>query len=164
MSVQGQSAGSGVGKVTVIAEQNPPRVKVGGPSEPAIPPKGEWDPKAFIPDPKIRDAIPVPERFYVVVALPKINEKTDGGVYLPDSHRDVERSASMIGLVIAKGPDAFNDKSRYPNGSNVELGSWVLMSMYAGTRVQIGDQEFRIITDDTVKAVVTDPMMVGRVK
>jgi len=37
------------------------------------------------------------------------------------------------------------------------------MRSYSGTRIQVGDQEFRLINDDTVEAVVDDPRGVMKI-
>ena len=55
------------------------------------------------------------------------------------------------------GPDAYDDKKKFPNGPYCNEGDWVLMRSYSGTRFKIHGKEFRLINDDSVEAVVQDP-------
>ena len=45
----------------------------------------------------------------IVVAVYIRPEKTQSGIYLPDSHRDEDRHQSKVGLVVKVGPEAFDD-------------------------------------------------------
>lgn len=100
---------------------------------------------------------PKPCGYKVILAMPKVKEKTDGGLYLTDDHKDREGLASILGYVVALGPDAYGDPARFPNGPWCAAGDWVVIKPYAGTRITVGGQEFRIINDNTVEAVVSDP-------
>ena len=44
----------------------------------------------------------------------------------------------------------------------VQKGDFVLTRAYAGTRLKIHGQEFRVINDDSVEAVVQDPRGISR--
>ena len=44
----------------------------------------------------------------------------------------------------------------------VKKGDWVVFRAYSGTRMKMYGQEFRLINDDTVEAVVDDPTGVVR--
>ena len=66
-------------------------------------------------------------------------------------------------MVIELGSLAYADKDKFPNGPWCKKGEWVLIRSYSGTRFKIDNQEFRIINDDTVEAVVDDPRKVERV-
>ena len=59
-------------------------------------------------------------------------------------------------------PDAYVDKSRFPNGPYCKKGDWVVFRACSGTRLKIYGKEFRLINDDTVEAVVEDPTGVVR--
>lgn len=100
--------------------------------------------------------------FKVLVAIPTVAEKTDGGVYRPDQMRSREETASIVGRVIDLGPDAYKDEKRFSK-PYCEVGDWVIFRSYSGTRFRIGGQEFRLINDDTVEAVVVDPSHYERV-
>ena len=68
----------------------------------------------------------------------------------------------MCGYVLKLGPDAYQDKNRFPSGPWCQEGDWVVFRPYSGTRMKIYGKEFRLINDDTVEAVVEDPTGVVR--
>jgi len=76
---------------------------------------------------------------------------------MPDSLKSAEQTASVIGFVVKAGPDAYMDKDKFPNGPYCQEGDFVIFRSYSGTRFKIDKQEFRLINDDTVEAVVEDP-------
>ncbi len=47
-------------------------------------------------------------------------------------------------------------------GFKPEIGDWVMFKSYSGIRFKIGNQEFRLINDDTVESVVDDPRLIKR--
>jgi co-chaperonin GroES (HSP10) len=101
--------------------------------------------------------LPVPKGYYLLVALPEVKEKSDGGIVLLETTTERERVATMTGLVLAMGPEAYVDKSRFPSGPRCELGEWAVMEAYSGIRVKVDGKEFRLISDDQVKATVENP-------
>lgn len=101
--------------------------------------------------------VPKPVGYHLLVAIPSVLEKTKGGILRPDMLRKQEETASIVGRVIEKGPDAYSDKARYPSGPWCEVGDFVLFRSYSGTRIRVDGQEFRLINDDTVEGVVEDP-------
>lgn len=106
---------------------------------------------------ELRAKLPEPKGYKLLIALPKVNEKTDGGVFLPTERRDAESTASIIGFVISMGPDAYNDAKKFPTGPWCKEGDFVMFRSYSGTRFKVSGEEFRLINDDTVEAVVDDP-------
>ena len=61
----------------------------------------------------------------------------------------------LVDLVV--GPDAYKDGDKFPSGPYCKEGDFVIFRSYSGTRFKIEKQEFRLINDDTVEAVVDDP-------
>lgn len=106
---------------------------------------------------ELRAKLPEPRGYKLLIALPKVNEKTDGGVFLPTERRDAEATASIIGFVLSMGPDAYNDTKKFPTGPWCKEGDFVMFRSYSGTRFKVHGEEFRLINDDTVEAVVDDP-------
>ena len=106
--------------------------------------------------------IPVPQGFKVMVALPEIASKTEGGVELPDQYLKLEATATICGCVVAMGPDCYADKAKFPTGAWCKVGDWVLFRSYSGTRFKVEEQEFRLLSDDMVEAVVRDPTKIRR--
>tara|TARA_R100001082_G_scaffold78443_1_gene46017 strand:+ start:46 stop:417 length:372 start_codon:yes stop_codon:yes gene_type:complete len=106
---------------------------------------------------KVASQIPKPKGYKLLISPVKIDEKTEGGVYMPDAIRDAEGIASIIGFVVKMGDDAYKDKDKFPNGAYCKEGDFVIFRSYSGTRFKIHNEEFRLINDDTVEAVVDDP-------
>lgn len=107
-------------------------------------------------------ALPDPVGFRILIAIPEKDEKTDGGILLPEDMRKREEAASIVGMVLKMGPDAYADAERFPNGPWCKEGDFIVMRSYSGTRLEIHGQEFRIINDDSVEAVVEDPRGIKR--
>lgn len=101
--------------------------------------------------------LPEPAGFRLLVALPEVDEKTQGGILKAVETMQVEQITTICGFVLKIGPDAYKDSSRFPSGPYCEEGDWVIFRSYSGTRVKIHEKEFRLINDDTVEAVVQDP-------
>lgn len=110
-----------------------------------------------IADESIVTQLPEPSGYRLLIAVPEIDERTEGGVYLPDKLKDAETTASILGLVIKMGPDAYNDPDKFPSGPWCKEHDFVVFRSYSGTRFKLRGKEFRIINDDTVEAVIDDP-------
>lgn len=106
--------------------------------------------------------VPRPAGHKILVVVPTAEEKTKGGIILPDNERDLSQTASPIAYVVAVGPAAYQDHRRFPVGPLCQPGDWVIVQSFSGSRMKItGDDgvvyEFRLINDDTVQATVEDP-------
>jgi co-chaperonin GroES (HSP10) len=117
-----------------------------------------------MPEGEVRGAtqLPEPKGFKLLIALPELEEKTDGGVYLPEQVRSNESLATVVGFVLKAGEIAYQDEKKFPTGPWCKEGDWVIFRAYSGTRVKIHGREFRLINDDTVEAVVEDPRGISR--
>ena len=101
--------------------------------------------------------LPEPKGYKLLIARPKLEEKTQGGVIIPDKLKGLEQTASIVGLVIALGDAAYKDAEKFPDGPYCKEGDFVIFRSYSGTRFKLRGEEFRLINDDTVEAVVDDP-------
>jgi co-chaperonin GroES (HSP10) len=108
-------------------------------------------------DERVASKLPQPQGYKILIGVPEISEKTEGGVFMPDGLKSAEETASIIGFVMKLGPDAYNDQNKFPNGAYCKEGDFVIFRSYSGTRFKIHGKEFRLINDDTVEAVVEDP-------
>jgi len=117
-----------------------------------------------MPEGEVRGAkqLPEPKGFKILIALPVLEEQTDGGIYLPDQVRTNESLATVVGFVLKLGDLAYKHEKKFPNGPWCKEGDWVVFRAYSGTRIRIHGREFRLINDDTVEAVVEDPRGVSR--
>jgi len=110
-----------------------------------------------VDDKELLAKLPEPQGYKILIAIPELDGKTEGGVYMPDNLKQMEETASIIGYVIRVGDEAYSDESRFPNGPWCKTGDFVIFRSYSGTRFKVHGKEFRIINDDTVEAVVEDP-------
>lgn len=101
--------------------------------------------------------LPDPKGYRLLIAIPEVSQKTEGGLYIPDERRNAEETASLIGYVLKVGSEAYADQGRFPSGPWCKEGDFVIFRSYSGTRFKVMGKEFRLINDDTVEAVVEDP-------
>jgi len=106
--------------------------------------------------------LPEPKGYKLLIALPEIQEKTEGGIIKSAQTQHEENISTIVGWVMSMGPDAYANFSRFPSGPYCQVGDWVLFRAFSGTRIKIHGKEFRLINDDTVEAVVEDPRGVER--
>ena len=116
-----------------------------------------------VDDEQLLAKLPEPKGYKILIAIPELDGKTEGGVYMQDSLTKMEETATIIGYVISIGAEAYTDKERFPNGPWCEKGDFIIFRSYSGTRFKLHNKEFRIINDDTVEAVVEDPRGYSRV-
>ena len=110
----------------------------------------------------VKSQLPEPKGWRILVAMPLVEEKTEGGIVKVESTvRDAELS-NICGYVLKLGAECYKDKNRFPTGAWCKKGDWVIFRAYSGTRIKMYGQEFRLINDDTVEAVVDDPTGVVR--
>ena len=107
--------------------------------------------------------LPDPTGYKLLIALPQPDERTEGGLYKAAETMHYEEIGSICGFVLKMGPDAYKDEKRFPNGPYCDIGDWIMMRSYSGTRFKIHGKEFRLINDDSVEAVVEDPRGIVKV-
>ena len=105
--------------------------------------------------------LPKPTGFKLVVAVAQIDDKK-GEIILPDQYTALEQTASILGHVMLVGPDAYKDPAKFPSGPYCQEGDWVMFRSYSGTRFKLGSQEFRMINDDQIEAIVGEPTLIER--
>ena len=107
--------------------------------------------------------LPEPKGYKLLIPIPNMEEKTQGGVIIPDKLKGLEQTASIVGLVISVGQAAYKDADKFPDGPYCKEGDFVIFRSYSGTRFKLRGEEFRLINDDTVEAVVDDPREYTRI-
>jgi len=101
--------------------------------------------------------LPVPTGLRILVLPHRGKGKTKGGVILSDKTVEETQIATNVGLVLSVGPDAYNDKERFPNGPWCKEKDWVIFARYAGSRLNIEGGELRILNDDEILGTTDDP-------
>jgi len=110
----------------------------------------------------IKNQLPDPKGWKVLVVMPEVDEKTEGGILKATSTVRDEEVSNICGYVLKLGSECYKDPNRFPTGAWCQKGDWVIFRAYSGTRMKMYGQEFRLINDDTVEAVVDDPTGVVR--
>ena len=77
-------------------------------------------------------------------------DKTDSGIYLPESAKDQPKE----GKVIALGNGIRNKKTGTYMPFTVKKGDRVIFSSYAGTEVKVGNDELLILTEDDILGIL----------
>jgi len=75
-------------------------------------------------------------------------EQMRGGLYIPDTAKE----KPMQGEIVAVGPGRFEKSERVP--MELKVGQRVLYGKYSGTEVTIEDEEYLIIKESDVLAVI----------
>jgi chaperonin GroES len=85
----------------------------------------------------------------VVVKVTESEDKTSSGIYLPDS----AKKKPQEGEVVAIGNGRVLDNGDR-NTLTVQVGNRVLFSKYGGNEVTVDGQEFTILDEDQIYAIL----------
>jgi chaperonin GroES len=86
----------------------------------------------------------------VVVEPLEAEEKTAGGILLPDT----AKQKPQRGRVIAVGPGKLLEDGKQRGKVSVSKGDEVLYGRYAGTDIQVNNQEIKILRESDILAKV----------
>ena len=106
--------------------------------------------------------LPKPSGYRILCAIPEAEKEFDNGLAKADETMRNEETLTTVLFVIDLGPDCYVDKVKFPTGPWCKKGDFILVRPHAGTRLVIHNKEFRIINDDTVEGVVSDPRGIRR--
>ena len=84
----------------------------------------------------------------VIVRLAEDSEEMRGGLYIPDTAKEKPQQ----GEIIAVGPGRFEKDKRVP--MDVKVGDKVLYGKYSGTEVTIDNEQYLILRESDVLAVI----------
>ena len=86
----------------------------------------------------------------VVVAPLEAEEKTSGGILLPDTAREKPQR----GRVLAVGPGKLTDKGER-SALSVQKGDEVIYGRYSGSEIEVDGREIKIMREGDILAKVT---------
>jgi chaperonin GroES len=96
-----------------------------------------------------------PCEYFVLVLPDQVEEKTAGGIIIPDRTRDMERGAQVRGTLVAMGPLSFTYDNFPEGGVRPVLGSHVTYTRYAGSEVKGKDGAlYRLMKDGDICSVL----------
>ncbi|GAA6623943.1 co-chaperone GroES [Scytonema sp. NUACC26] len=91
---------------------------------------------------------PLGDRVFIKVS--ESEEKTTGGILLPDSAKE----KPQVGEIVAVGPGKLNDNGTR-QAIDIAVGDKVLYSKYAGTDIKLGTEEYVLLSEKDILAIVS---------
>ena len=85
----------------------------------------------------------------VVIKALEDTEQMRGGLYIPDTAKEKPQQ----GEVVAVGPGKMSDEGKRID-PEVNVGDKVLYGKYSGTEVTVGDEQYLILRESDVLAIV----------
>ncbi|QQE65165.1 co-chaperone GroES [Leptolyngbya sp. BL0902] len=85
----------------------------------------------------------------ILVKVSEAEEKTAGGILLPDTAKE----KPQVGEVIQVGPGKRNDDGSY-QAIEVKVGDKVLYSKYAGTDIKLGSDDYVLLRESDILAAL----------
>lgn len=83
--------------------------------------------------------------YNILVEIESAPEKSSGGVYYQDTHKDKENMKTTQGIIIAKSADAFVDYE-----DKADVGDKIMFIRYSGFWLKDQDKPYRIMKDQEV--------------
>jgi len=85
----------------------------------------------------------------IILQAIEAEEKSAGGIFLPDSAKEKPQQ----GKVLSVGPGKMHENGKI-TPIDIAVGDVVYYSKYGGTEVKVGNQDYIILRQDDVLAVV----------
>ncbi|MFH7242903.1 MAG: co-chaperone GroES [Spirulina sp.] len=85
----------------------------------------------------------------ILVKVSEAEEKTAGGILLPDTAKE----KPQVGEVIQVGPGKRSDDGSY-QAIEVKVGDKVLYSKYAGTDIKLGSDDYVLLRESDILAAL----------
>jgi chaperonin GroES len=86
----------------------------------------------------------------ILVKVREAEEKTAGGIILPDTAKE----KPQVGEVVQVGPGKRNEDGSY-QAIDVKVGENVLYSKYAGTDIKLGGDDYVLLREQDILATVS---------
>ena len=86
----------------------------------------------------------------ILVQRAEAEEKTEAGIFLPESAKDKPRE----GKIVALGSGRLNKETGEYAPFSVKKGDRVIFTSYAGTEIKIDDDEILIMTEDDILGII----------
>ena len=86
----------------------------------------------------------------VLVKRVSSEEKTEGGIFLPDTAKEKPQEAEVLALGVGKDDEGKDVAELF----TVKVGNKVLISKYGGTEVKVDGEDLLIINETDVLGIV----------
>lgn len=102
-----------------------------------------------------------PLGYKVLIRLKELEEKTKGGIYLPESTKATEEEAHQMATVVNYGPAAFTTGlGDLPSEWDIKpkIGDIVLINRYSGIKFEKEgiSGKYRLINDKEILAIIKE--------
>jgi chaperonin GroES len=96
----------------------------------------------------------LPTEYKVLIAPVEVDQKTKGGIIIPDETKERDQFAQMRGVLVAVSPLAFTYDD-WKDAKPPKVGDEVLFAKYAGAVVDGKDgKKYRLTNDKDIAAVL----------
>lgn len=106
-------------------------------------------------NPKKSD-LPQPSGWRILVKVSDLQEKSAGGIFIPEQAKHNERNLSSLGTIVLLGPLAYTRPDLGMEEPWCKEGDTVIFGRYAGSRISLDEQEYRLMNDEEVLAVIPE--------
>lgn len=79
----------------------------------------------------------------------KVADEVKGGIIIPDSAKEKPMEATVVALGTGK-----KDNDGKTVEFNVAVGDRVLIGKYSGTEIKVGDEEYLVVREDEIYAIL----------
>jgi chaperonin GroES len=94
----------------------------------------------------------IPVRHVAIIKPDKLEDRSSGGVWLPETARDRMQTAVDRGELVAVGDGFFEGLP----GPVPEIGQKVIFDRYAGSLIKVDKEDFRLCNDDKIIAILEE--------
>lgn len=89
-----------------------------------------------------------PVEYNVLIIQEAVEEKTMGGIILPDKVKDTDQAAQQRGRLVAASPLAFNYDNYPVDAVKPRVGDVIWFAKYSGAKIEGKDGKTYILTKD----------------
>ena len=112
--------------------------------------------------PEVAYPYPIKPAGYKMLVKMYETPKQVGSIVIPESRKADEDVASMMAEVLAMGEQVYDPtREQFSHGPWCKVGDIIIIASYTGVRIKVAEVEYRLISDDSVVAVVVDVDKVG---
>ncbi len=86
----------------------------------------------------------------IIVRRDDADDRTDSGIYIPEASKDKPKT----GIIEAVGDGKLNTDTGDRIPLTVKKGNRVIFTSYAGTEIKLNDDEFLIMGEDEILAII----------
>jgi chaperonin GroES len=90
----------------------------------------------------------------VLLEVPEKEEKTEGGIILPDNLKDARQLFGTVAKIVNMGEIAFIDVYGNIPSEKPKIGDIVYINQHAGNDVRIKEKLYRMVSSDEIRGVV----------